>query len=83
MSILVDTNLLVRSLQPDSSQYRAASTAILELKRNERLCIGDRERLEAEPLPHADESDSVVMDAADVRRMRDGVRRRIEQRADR
>jgi plasmid stability protein len=45
--------------------------------------LGDIQRLEAELLPRADDSNSVVMDADDVRQMRDEVRRRIEQRADR
>lgn len=40
MSVLVDTNLLVRSLQPTSPHFRPATAAILQLNRqNERLCV--------------------------------------------
>jgi predicted nucleic acid-binding protein len=40
MTVLVDTNLLVRSLQQGSPHYAAASTAIaVSLRRNDQLCI--------------------------------------------
>lgn len=40
MSVLVDTNLLLRSLQPQNPHFPAASTAILSLNlRKERLCV--------------------------------------------
>lgn len=40
MNILVDTNLLVRSLQPRSALFPATSAAILALnERGERLCV--------------------------------------------
>jgi predicted nucleic acid-binding protein len=40
MSVLVDTNLLTRSLQPTSPHFPAASTAIQALTaRGERLCV--------------------------------------------
>jgi predicted nucleic acid-binding protein len=41
MSVLVDTNLLTRSLQPGSPHFPAATTALRELnRRGERLCVG-------------------------------------------
>jgi predicted nucleic acid-binding protein len=40
MSILVDTNLLTRSIQPASRHFSAATAAILELRRRgEWLCV--------------------------------------------
>jgi predicted nucleic acid-binding protein len=40
MNILADTNLLTRSVQPNSQHFGAATTAILELKRRGgRLCV--------------------------------------------
>ena len=45
--------------------------------------LGNRDQLEGELLGRADETESVVMDADDVRRMSDTVRRRVEQRGDR
>lgn len=40
MATLVDTNILLRSLNPDDPHYKAAATALAKLRsRNETLCI--------------------------------------------
>jgi predicted nucleic acid-binding protein len=39
MSVLVDTNLLLRSIQTDHAHYPMATSALLLLRRTERLCI--------------------------------------------
>jgi predicted nucleic acid-binding protein len=40
MSVLIDTNLLTRSVQPGSPQFQSAVTALRELPvRGERLCV--------------------------------------------
>jgi predicted nucleic acid-binding protein len=42
MSVLVDTNLLLRSIQPDHSQYKSATDAIASLRRTDRLYIASQ-----------------------------------------
>jgi len=39
MNILVDTNLLIRSLQPDNPHFRPATDAIRRLRKTDRLCV--------------------------------------------
>jgi predicted nucleic acid-binding protein len=39
MSILVDTNLLLRSIQPNHPQFQAATDTVLALRQKQRLCI--------------------------------------------
>jgi hypothetical protein len=39
MSILVDTNLLLRSMQPDSPQFQAATESLRILQFKETLCV--------------------------------------------
>src|SRR5215218_10450474 len=40
MTLLIDTNVLTRSLQPNSPHFPAATTALRELnRRQERMCV--------------------------------------------
>ena len=68
--------------QVASGGYASREAYIQDLIRREHL-LGDRKQLETDLRDRADERDSVVMDAADVERMRDEFRHRLRQRGQR
>ena len=65
--------------QVASGAYASRDEYIQELICRDHL-LGDRHRLEAELLERSDDSDAVVMDAADIGRMREEFKRRLSQR---
>jgi antitoxin ParD1/3/4 len=65
--------------QVASGAYASRDEYIQELIRRDHL-LGDRQRLEAELLERSDDSDAIVMDAADIGRMREEFKRRLSQR---
>ena len=62
--------------QVASGAYGSREEYIQELIRRDHM-LGDRVQLEAQLLQRADDTDSVLMDRADVTRLRDEVKRRI------
>ena len=65
--------------QVSSGAYASREAYIQELIRRDQL-LGDREHLEAQFLQRADDRDSVLMDRADVARLRDELKRRVGRR---
>jgi len=61
--------------QVSSGAYASREAYIQELIRRDHLL--DREHLEAQLLRRADDRDSVLMDRADVARLRDELKRRL------
>jgi Arc/MetJ-type ribon-helix-helix transcriptional regulator len=62
--------------QVSSGAYASREAYIQELIRRDQL-LGDREHLQAQLLQRADDRDSVLMDQADVARLRDELKRRV------
>ena len=62
--------------QVSSGAYASHEAYIQELIRRDQL-LGDREHLEAQLLQRADDHDSVLMDRADVARLRDELKQRV------
>jgi Arc/MetJ-type ribon-helix-helix transcriptional regulator len=62
--------------QVSSGAYASREAYIQELIRRDHL-LGDRDHLQAQLLQRTDDRDSVLMDRADVARLRDELKRRV------